>query len=150
MRRGEARAIKDDIQRARVSYLAERRYQQDLRRIERANRKRRLEAPRVTRIERRSESDDEVRSNIPPELVAMFERVKRSIKATSRMSRTEAFLRYAEEHPSEVLDAIEDKTEALIRELEQQARAASREMKRPRVRRAARRAPPAIEAAIPF
>ena len=46
----------------------------------------------MTRIERQAESDDEVRSNIPPELVALFERVKRGIKASPRMSRTESFL----------------------------------------------------------
>ncbi len=46
----------------------------------------------LARIERQAESDDEVRSNIPPELVALFERVKRGIKASPRMSRTEAFL----------------------------------------------------------
>jgi CBS-domain-containing membrane protein len=38
------------------------------------------------------------------------------------MTRTGAFLHYAEEHPGEVLDVTEDKTEALIRELEQQHR----------------------------
>jgi hypothetical protein len=32
-------------------------------------------------------------------------------------------LKYAEEHPDEVLDVIEDKTEALIRDLEQRQRA---------------------------
>ena len=45
--------------------------QRDLRRIEAANRQRRKEAPAITRIERRSESDDEVRGNIPPDLVAL-------------------------------------------------------------------------------
>jgi hypothetical protein len=53
----------------------------------------------VTRIERRAESDDEVRSNLPADLVALFERVKGGIKASPRMSRTEVFLQYAEEHP---------------------------------------------------
>jgi hypothetical protein len=66
VRLGEARAIKDDIQRSRAELLAERKYQADLHRIERANGKRRHEAPRMTRIERQGESDDEVRANIPP------------------------------------------------------------------------------------
>ncbi len=74
----------------------------------------------MTRIERQAESDDEVRSNIPPELVALFEHVKRGIKASPCMSRTEAFLHYAEENPDDVLVATEDKTDALIRELEAQ------------------------------
>ena len=115
----------------RAEFLAEKQYQADLRRIERANRQRRQEAPRVTRIERQAESDDEVRVNIPPDLVPLFERVKRSIKASPRMSRTEAFLKYAEEHPEEVLEVIEDKTEAMIRELEAQHRDARRAARRP-------------------
>jgi hypothetical protein len=57
--------------------------------------------------------------------------VKRGIKASPRMSRTEAFLKYAEEHPDEVLVAIDDKTDALIRELEQQKREARRSPPRP-------------------
>jgi hypothetical protein len=54
----------------------------------------------VTRIERQAESDDEVRGNVRPELVALFERVMRSIKASPRTSRTEASLHYAEKHPT--------------------------------------------------
>jgi hypothetical protein len=147
VRLGEARAIKDDIQRARAELVAEKHYQADLRRIELANRKRRSEAPRVTRIERQAESDDEVRGNIPPELVALFERVKRGIKASPRMSRTEAFLKYAEEHPSDVLVAIDDKTDALIRELEEQEREARRSLRRPPPRP---RYTPAQLAEVPF
>jgi hypothetical protein len=126
LRLGDARSIKNDIERARAELVAEREYQRELRRIETANRQRRREAPAITRIDRRTESDDEVRQNIPPDLVPLFDRVKRAIKATPRMSRTEAFLHYAEENPAEVLDVIEDKTEALIRELEAQQRATSR------------------------
>jgi hypothetical protein len=35
-----------------------------------------LEFKRTTKTERRGESDDEVRGNIPPEFVSLFERVK--------------------------------------------------------------------------
>jgi hypothetical protein len=131
LRLGEARGIKDSILRARAELEAEKKYEADLRRIERGNRQRRKDAPRVTRIERQAESDDEVRSNIPPELVALFERVKRGIKASPRMSRTEAFLHYAEENPDDVLAATDDKTDALIRELEAQHREARRSLRRP-------------------
>jgi hypothetical protein len=65
-RLGEARGIKDSILRARPELETEKKYEANLRRIERANRQRRNEAPRVTRIERQAESNDEVRSNIPP------------------------------------------------------------------------------------
>lgn len=130
VRLGEARAIKDDIARSRAELLAEKQYQADLRRIDRANRQRRMEAPRATGIERRAESDDEVRGNLSPDLVPVFEQVKRSIKATPRMSRTEAFLQWAEEHPSEVILAMEDNVETLIRDLEHQQREARRELRR--------------------
>ena len=44
------------------------------------------------------------------------------------MSRTEAFLQYAEEHPHEILEVLEDRTEALVRELEARERNAAREL----------------------
>jgi hypothetical protein len=47
------------------------------------------------------------------------------------MSRTEAFLHYAEENPDDVLAATDDKTDALIRELEAQQREARRSLRRP-------------------
>ncbi|HEX7666659.1 MAG TPA: hypothetical protein VF407_19160 [Polyangiaceae bacterium] len=121
VRIGDARAIKDDIERARAKVAAERQYQRELRRIDAANRQRRREHPHASYIERRGESDDEVRMNIPPDLAPLFERVRRGIKATPRMSRTEAFLKYAEEHPSETLADVDDATDALIREFETRA-----------------------------
>ena len=62
-------------------------------------------APRArsTSKERAQESDDAVRSNLPPELVPVFNRVRRDMKATARRSRTEAFLEWAEENPGEVV-----------------------------------------------
>ena len=146
---GDARAIKDEVQRARAALLAERKYQADLRRIESAHRQRRREAPGVARGERRGESDDEVRSNIPPDLALLFERVKRSIKASPRMSRTEAFLKYAEEHPAEVLNVIDDQTDALIRELERKEREAARALRRGPSRAAPRYTSEEL-AAVPF
>jgi hypothetical protein len=47
--------------------------------------------------------------------VPFFERLKRGTKPSRRMSRTKAFLKYAEEPPAEVLVAIDDKTDALSR-----------------------------------
>jgi hypothetical protein len=124
---GKVEARKNDgVERRRAELAAEAKYQADMRSLERSNRVRRREHPHATYIERRAESDDEVRSNISPDLVPLFERVRRGIKATPRMTRTEAFLHYAEENPGEVLDVIEDKTDALIRDLERQHREASR------------------------
>ena len=51
-------------------------------------------------------------------------------------------LHYAEEHPDEVLAVIEDKTEAIVRELERQEREASRALKR--------RVPREVFAEVPF
>jgi hypothetical protein len=131
-RLAEARAIQDEVARARAELIAERQYGADLRRIERANLQRFREAPSATRMERISESDDSVRSSLPPELVPLFERVKRGIKASPRMSRLERFLEYAESHPSEVLASYEDKTDELVRELERREREAARALKRGR------------------
>ena len=120
------------MQRARGELDAEQRYQEDMKRIERGNRDRHLATRRASASERRSESDDEVRINVPPELVALFERVKRGIKGSPRETRTEEFLRYAESHAGEVLAALDDKTEAVIRDLERQEREATRYARRRR------------------
>ena len=50
-----------------------------LRRIEQGNRKRYRAVHRAHAAERQSESDDVVRSNIPPDYQALWERVKRGI-----------------------------------------------------------------------
>jgi hypothetical protein len=119
-------ATRDPIERAKGKWDAERTYQADLRRIEQGNRDRHRAVHRAHRNERQSESDDVVRSNIPPDYLALFERVKRSIKGNSRESRTEAFLRFVEENPDELLAALDDDSDRIVRELEkQQAKAES-------------------------
>lgn len=97
-RLGAARELRGEVARRREKLAAERAYQKQIRQLERQNleRKRAERAPR--RGEQQSESDDEVRGNIPPELLSLFERIKRGIKGGPRMTRTEAFLHYAEEH----------------------------------------------------
>jgi hypothetical protein len=62
--------------------------------------------------ELRAESDDQVRRDIADDrlLVAAWDRVKGKIKATPRMSRTEAFLQHIHDHP-EVLDEVRSKQE---------------------------------------
>jgi hypothetical protein len=129
--KNEARK-KDDVERRRDELAAEAKYQADMRRIERSNKSRRREHPHVTYIERRAEDDDTVRANVSLDLVPLFERVKRGIKATPRASRTEIFLKYAEEHPDEVLDVVEDKTNTLIRDLEARYREEARLQRAPR------------------
>jgi hypothetical protein len=128
----------------RALLRAERILQRELAGIENRMRKRaRRHAP--TAAERRAESDDEVRFNLPPELVPIFERIKRQIRGSERRSRTEEMLHYAEENPNEVIDAQEQLSRReiarLVRE-EHGLRRAIRESYRP---------PTAAElAAIPF
>lgn len=120
----------EEVRTAGGALREERQRQRELRAIERSARSR--TSSRVRSLakarggyfarEARGESDDEVRQNIAPEYHALFERVKRSIKGGSRMSRTEAFMKYVEEHPREADEAIEDQTEALIRQLERRQR----------------------------
>lgn len=115
------------------------RFRAELARIEEANRSRDKANRLVARKARRSESDDAVRSNIPDRLVPLWERVKRTIKSSDRMSRTESFLHYAEENPGEVTDALERAAE---KELARVLRAHHAEQKAERRRRR--------EAEVPF
>jgi len=144
----EGRALaaghKERHHRTRLELAAERQFRREMRQIERSNRARRKELTSGRRRgEAQSESDGEVRGNIPPELVALFERVKRSIRGGERQTRTEAFLHYAEEHPREVLVSIEDESEVRLRDLEKQAAGAERAMRAPPSRRM-------LEAEVPF
>lgn len=115
-----ARALKDGAARARAELDAERTYQRDLRRIEAANRRKML-AQKVRRGAPRAsgqESDEQVEGNLPPELVALWRRVRRQIRGSDRKSRTEAFLQYAEEHPAEEWAALEDSVDRAVAEME--------------------------------
>lgn len=93
---------------ARAVYLGSRKDRDALRTLVREYRLiRRAELARArgarsSASERRAESDDAVRANLPPELHPTFERVKQTIKPAPRMSRTETFLQWVHEHPAEV------------------------------------------------
>jgi hypothetical protein len=67
--------------------------------------------------ERRQESDDEVRSNLPPELVPVFNAVRRFIKGSPRKSRTEDFLQWAEENAGEVYAIQGEQADREVRRL---------------------------------
>ncbi len=54
-----------------------------------------------------SESDDEVRQNIPSDLIPLFNRVRLGLKKCKGKSRTESFLEYVEEHPHEGAEAVD-------------------------------------------
>ena len=93
----------------------ERRFAAELVRLERGAKESEKERKSARRGERRAESDDEVRSNLEPELVPLFERVKKTIRGSDRMTRTEAFRQYAEENPGEVYAAQEAEAEKALR-----------------------------------
>src|SRR6266567_4590617 len=83
---------------------------------------------------------------IDPELLPLFDQVRRSIKGSPHMSRTEAFLQWVEENPGAVLRAQEELAARELRKLMHEQRATGHEMKR------AKRSHPTPEelAAIPF
>lgn len=76
-------------------------------------------APRVrsTSRERAQENDDAVRSNLPADLVPVFDSIRKTIKGSARRSRTEAFLEWAEENPGEVVAVQQRKADRYLAEL---------------------------------
>jgi hypothetical protein len=94
----------------------ERKHQAQLKRLAEHARKRMAKHSTKSK-ERRQESDDYVRGNLPPELQGVFDRVKRQIKGGPRTTRTEAFLEWAAENPGDVLRHQEHATEREIAEL---------------------------------
>jgi hypothetical protein len=119
--------------------------------IQRAEKRIKKSGARRTKREASSESDDEVRANIPAELVHVFNRVRRTIRSREGMSRTEAFLHWAEENPAEVYaheaEAADRATARLVAELQELERQAQREGRAsPRKTRGRE----ALAAAVPF
>lgn len=82
--------------------------------------------------ERAAEDDDAVRSNLPAELVPVFDKVKKSIKASPRRTRTEAFLEWAEENPDEILSVQQAKADRDLREMLKQQRELGRTVRNTR------------------
>jgi hypothetical protein len=108
---------------------SERRFERQMRA---ADRPRKL---RSTARERRAESDDEVRGNISPDLVPIFNAIARHIKPGARRSRTEAFLEWVEENPGEVYDLMQRDADRYLQQLLAEQAQAEEEL-RPRRRRA--------------
>jgi hypothetical protein len=116
----------------RAILKAERIYQRQVsnadRRIRRQeNRNRR----RTSAAERAQESDDDVRQNIPPELLDVFERVKRGIKGSDRRSRSEAFVEWVEENPREVLNMQNDINDRAVARLVREQQTLERDLRDP-------------------
>lgn len=119
------------IKRTRSELADERGFQASMRRAARHARERaREDRARVSAAERRAESDSEVRNNLPPDLVPVFDKVRRTIKATPRRSRTETFLEWAQEHPAIVHEVKDAAWARDMRRLEREERELARAMKR--------------------
>ena len=152
--RAACKARKEQVKRASLSATArrretlqaERKLQAELKRIDNWTKERKKAHRQTSAKEAREESNDAVRSNIPAELRPLFERVKGSIKGSSRMSRTEEFLHYAEENPSEVVDTQEAIAQREVAKLIREQYALETAMRHPR-----RYKPTAAELAdVPF
>ncbi len=124
-RLADARALRDEVARVRAKMVAERQLQAEMRRVDREERVRQRAAPACVTC--RAETDEEVLANLPSELAPLFDRVKKTIKASPRMSRSEAFLKYAETHPEEVLAESQHMDDTRVRELERQEREFAKE-----------------------
>src|SRR5690606_6266812 len=112
--------------------MAERRkLERDLRAVD-AKAIKRLDAAKKRTY--RLESDDEVRANLPPELVPVFDRHRGRFKDSPRMSRTEAFLHWVAENPDEVIyeqaQAAEAAAAREIAELQKAERAMSSKLRK--------------------
>ena len=129
-RQAAVRAADGDIERARLALRAEEALQRDLKRSGRAGEVRRKEAEKTAGLGPKGESDDAVRSKLTSEIVPLFDRVKARIKPGAHETRTEAFLRYAEQHPAEVLVAANDPAEERVRVLEEEQVRLAKEVKK--------------------
>ncbi len=121
-RRASHGELTQALKSARHAYRVEHARIRELRAIERSARIRK-EKPSLAKTRGpRQETDEEVRSNLPPELVSLFNRVRKHLKGGARISRTEQMLQYAEEHPREVYASMDDATDALVAQLESRQR----------------------------
>lgn len=113
-----------EVARRRSKLLEEKGFEQKMRDAERP---RKL---RSTTGERRQESDDEVRTNLAPDMVPVFDAVRKQIKGGLRKSRTEAFLQWAEENPGEVYDLMQHDADRYLAQLLAEEARVSREVRR--------------------
>ncbi len=85
---------------------------------------------RATKREQSQEDDDAVRSNLPADLVPVFDAVRKQIKGTPRRTRTETFLEWAEENPDEILAVQEVQAEQYLKDLVKQQRELGRNVRK--------------------
>ena len=119
----------DAIERAMQNLAAERKYQATIRRYAqpaKLNGSRRGARGGAKAAERRAESDSRVAQNISQDLLPVWERMKHRIRATPRMTRTEAFLQWVHDNPADVYRITDEAIEADVSRLvEEEARMAA-------------------------
>jgi hypothetical protein len=133
-----------------LEHAAERTFKEERifqRQIRRAGKKR---PERSTARERRDEDDDAVRNNLPPELVPVFDKHRKSIKGSARRSRTEQFLEWAEENPGEVLAVQQVGADNALKELLRQERDFARALRRETRSKKPREELASLPADVPF
>jgi len=124
--RGVSAARGVDVLHARALVDAERKHQSSVRRYSKPAKLKRGAGQKPARssstlaAERRQHSDDEVEQSLPAELVPVWHAVKRHVKETPRMTRLEAFLHWAHDHPEQVYEITAAVDEKALRELERQ------------------------------
>lgn len=132
-----ARARGDDEVTAALDALAdERALQRAGRALAAASAKR---ARSRSKREARAESDDEVKNNVPTELHAVFDRVRRGLRKKANASRTEVFLEWVAEHPSEVAEIQADEDFRYIARMQAEERRLAKSLKKPRGKRSVAR-----------
>lgn len=104
----EARRLGDVVQRERAVLAANRRELAHRRHVERLHRQgaemiRTRKHPGIAK----SESDDAVRAELPPDLVPLWDKIGRGIKARPRMSRAETFFQMVHDDPALASQALE-------------------------------------------
>jgi hypothetical protein len=117
-----ARRMTDRASQRHAEGIAERKRDIDLRRIAKAERDRKKDAPPETCLSCAHESDDQVRANLTSDLVPLFDEVSRSIKGGASQSRTEAFLKFAETNPDKVLATSSHEAHTRVEALEKEHR----------------------------
>jgi hypothetical protein len=106
------------VDRALRALSAESSHQATLRVIRDKNPLRRtVKQPHKTRGDVLQESDSQVRSNIPHDLLPVWQAVRGRIKSTPRRSRTETFFEWVEEHAGEVRNILDRQIEREVDEL---------------------------------
>jgi ABC-type nitrate/sulfonate/bicarbonate transport system substrate-binding protein len=131
LRRTRARATgTEEVLRRKGELGEERRYERQIREADRPHGVRKVTA-RARARERGQESDDEVRRDLEPDMVPVFDAVRRHIKGSPRKSRTEAFLQWAEENPGEVYDLLQRDADRYLAQLLAEQDRTQRELRRP-------------------